>query len=53
MRTEKDKFGEMQLEDEKLCGIQTARAAGKFFLEYKKTDLRLVYAIVTVKKLPR
>lgn len=50
MRTEKDKIGEMQLEDEKLYGIQTARAAGNFALEYKKTDLRLVYAIVTVKK---
>jgi aspartate ammonia-lyase len=50
MRTEKDKTGEVQLEDEKLYGIQTARAAENFALDYKKTDMRLIYAIATVKK---
>lgn len=50
MRTEKDKIGEVQLEDEKLYGIQTARAAANFALSYKKNDLRLIYAMVTVKK---
>ncbi len=50
MRTEKDKIGEMNLEDEKLYGIQTARAAQNFALHYKRTDMQLIYAIVTVKK---
>ena len=50
MRTEKDKIGEMNLEDDKLYGIQTARAAENFALDYKRTDLQLVYAIVTIKK---
>lgn len=50
MRTEKDKIGEMHLQDEKMYGIQTARAVDNFALDYKKTDMRLIYAIVTVKK---
>lgn len=50
MRLEKDKIGEIQIEDERLYGIQTARAAGNFALGYKKTDLHLVNAIVIVKK---
>ncbi|MDF2987846.1 MAG: aspartate ammonia-lyase [Eubacterium sp.] len=50
MRTEKDKLGEIHLEDDALYGIQTARAAGNFGLDYKKTNMHLVYAIVTVKK---
>lgn len=50
MRTEKDLIGEMQLEDDILYGIQTARAAKNFALQYKKTNLQLIYAIVTVKK---
>lgn len=50
MRTEKDKIGELKLEDEGLYGIQTARAVQNFALDYKRTDMRLVYAIVTVKK---
>ncbi|MFZ5974981.1 MAG: aspartate ammonia-lyase [Bacillota bacterium] len=50
MRTEKDALGEVQLEDEALYGIQTARAKENFALDYKKTDLRLIYAIVKVKK---
>jgi len=50
MRTEKDRIGEMSLADDKLYGIQTARAVQNFALDYKRTNLRLVYAIVTVKK---
>lgn len=50
MRTEKDKIGEIRIEDDKPYGIQTARAAENFALDYKKTSLRLTYAIVTVKK---
>lgn len=50
MRTEKDKIGEIQIEDGKPYGIQTARAAENFALDYKKASLQLIYAIVTVKK---
>ncbi|MEW9124729.1 MAG: aspartate ammonia-lyase [Thermotaleaceae bacterium] len=50
MRSERDKLGEIQLEDEKLYGIQTARAVDNFKLDYKKTNLQLIYAIVTIKK---
>jgi aspartate ammonia-lyase len=50
MRLEKDKLGEVTLEDNTLYGIQTARAKENFALEYKKVNLRLIYAIVTVKK---
>ena len=50
MRTEKDKTGEVHLEDGTLYGIQTARAAENFTLGYRKTRMPLIYAIVTVKK---
>lgn len=50
MRSERDRIGEILLEDEKLYGIQTARAADNFKLDYKKTNLQLIYAIVTIKK---
>lgn len=50
MRTESDKIGEMQLGDDILYGIQTARAVENFALHYKKTHKELIYAIVTVKK---
>lgn len=50
MRSERDRIGEILLEDEKLYGIQTARAAENFKLDYKKTNLQLIYAIVTIKK---
>lgn len=50
MRIEKDKLGEIELEDHVLYGIQTARAKENFALENKKTNLRLIYAIVKVKK---
>lgn len=50
MRTEKDKIGEIELEDECLYGIQTARAVENFKLSYKKTERNLIYAMITVKK---
>lgn len=50
MRTEKDKIGEVKLEDDCLYGIQTARAVDNFKLSYKTADRNLIYAIVTVKK---
>jgi aspartate ammonia-lyase len=50
MRTEKDNIGEMQLGDEVPYGLQTARAAANFALNYRKASLRLIYAIVTIKK---
>ena len=50
MRTEKDKTGEVHLEDGTLYGIQTARAAENFTLGCRKTRMPLIYAIVTVKK---
>ena len=50
MRTEKDKLGTMELEDNVLYGIQTARAAKNFDLKHKKTQMRLINAIVLVKK---
>lgn len=50
MRIEADKIGEMRIGDKTPYGIQTARAAENFALGYKKTNLRLIYAITTVKK---
>nr|WP_042331383.1 aspartate ammonia-lyase [Desulfosporosinus orientis] len=50
MGSEKDKLGEILLEDETLYGIHTARAMANFKLEHKRTNLQLIYALVTVKK---
>lgn len=50
MRKEVDRLGEKTLEDEALYGLQTARAKDNFSLAYKKTNLNLIYAIVTIKK---
>ena len=50
MRKETDQIGEIELEDSILYGIQTARAKDNFALNYKKTNLRLIYAMVKVKK---
>ncbi|KPU45206.1 fumarate hydratase class II [Oxobacter pfennigii] len=50
MRIEKDRLGEVQLDDHILYGIQSARAKDNFSVNYKKTSLRLIYAIVKVKK---
>lgn len=50
MRTEQDELGSALLPDHALYGLQTARALDNFALAYKPVNLRLVYAIVTVKK---
>ncbi len=50
MRREEDDIGKLQLDDEILYGIQTARAMANFDLQDKKTDKELIYAMVTVKK---
>lgn len=50
MRTEKDNLGEVEIEDNIFYGIQTARAINNFDIGYKKTNMQLIYAIVTVKK---
>jgi len=50
MRKEKDKLGEMELTDDMLYGLQTARAKDNFALGYGKTNLKLIYAIVKIKK---
>lgn len=50
MRLEKDKLGEISMPDEALYGIQTARAAENFKVSGRAVHLRLVYAMVTVKK---
>ena len=50
MRTEKDKLGALELDDNVLYGIQTARAAKNFDLKHKKAQMRLINAIVLVKK---
>ncbi len=50
MRTEKDRLGEISLEDDILYGLQSARAKENFSLRYKKTNLQLIYSIVKIKK---
>jgi aspartate ammonia-lyase len=50
LRKEKDNLGEVSLPDDALYGIQSVRARDNFALEYRPVNLRLVYAIVTVKK---
>ncbi|MDR1204236.1 MAG: aspartate ammonia-lyase [Peptococcaceae bacterium] len=50
MRIERDGIGEIQLPDEALYGIQSARARENFRLGYKPTHMRLIYAMVQVKK---
>jgi aspartate ammonia-lyase len=50
MRIEKDLLGDMKLADDKIYGINTARAAENFSLQHKKVNLSLIYAIVMIKK---
>ncbi len=50
MRTEKDMLGQMQLEDDTLYGIHTARAVENFALGGRRTNLRLIHAMAQVKK---
>ena len=50
MRTERDKLGAVDLPDDALYGIQSARARDNFSLGYKPANRRLAHAIVKVKK---
>jgi len=50
VRVEKDSLGEKQLAECAIYGIQTARAIDNFNLNYKKTDISLIYAIIQIKK---
>jgi aspartate ammonia-lyase len=50
MRAEKDELGERSLPDEALYGLETVRAQDNFALDYRRVNLRLVYAVVKVKK---
>ena len=50
MRVEKDVIGEIQLPDDCLYGINTARAMDNFKLNNHKTNRNLIRAIVIVKK---
>jgi len=50
MRSEKDKIGELLLAEDTLYGIHTARAVENFPISGRRVQLKLVYAIATVKK---
>jgi aspartate ammonia-lyase len=50
MRTERDELGERELPDDALYGLQSHRAGENFALGYKKTNIRLIRAMVTIKK---
>jgi aspartate ammonia-lyase len=50
MRSEKDRLGERQLPEDALYGLQSLRAQENFPMAYKKTDQRLIHAMVKVKK---
>lgn len=50
MRIERDILGTKKLSDDAAYGINTVRAAENFDLCHKKTNMRLIYAVVQVKK---
>jgi aspartate ammonia-lyase len=50
MRTEKDELGEHSLPAAALYGLETVRARDNFALDYRRVNLRLVHALVKVKK---
>jgi aspartate ammonia-lyase len=50
MRVEKDSLGEAALPGDALYGLQSLRARDNFALDYRGTNRRLIYAMVTVKK---
>jgi aspartate ammonia-lyase len=50
MRIEKDGFGELELPEDCLYGIQSERARRNFDLNDKRTALPLIYAMVRIKK---
>jgi len=50
MRKETDSIGIIELQDGVLYGSQAARAKENFALDYRRVDMRLIYAAVIVKK---
>ncbi|MDR1509160.1 MAG: aspartate ammonia-lyase [Synergistaceae bacterium] len=50
MRAERDRLGEMNLPDDALYGLQSARARDNFPLSHKRVNRRLIHAMVKVKK---
>lgn len=50
MRKEKDKIGELEFVEDVAYGLQTARAKDNFALDYRRTNLKLIYNIVKIKK---
>lgn len=50
MRTETDKIGQMELQDNEIYGLQTKRSAMNFDLNHKRTNLHLIYSMVKIKK---
>ncbi|MDR1507373.1 MAG: aspartate ammonia-lyase [Treponema sp.] len=49
-RVEKDGIGEMVLPGDALYGLESARARENFSLDYRPVNMRLVYAMVKIKK---
>jgi aspartate ammonia-lyase len=49
-RIERDSLGEVELPKDALYGLQTRRGADNFALNYKKTNPRLLRAMILVKK---
>lgn len=50
MRTETDLLGSLDLPDDALFGIHSARARDNFALRYRRTNPRLLRAVIIVKK---
>ncbi|MDR2184388.1 MAG: aspartate ammonia-lyase [Treponema sp.] len=50
MRIERDGLGEVELPRDALYGIQSARAGDNFALGYRRVNMRLIRAMVMVKK---
>lgn len=49
-RTETDSLGSMNIKNKYYYGIHTKRAIDNICLNYKKTNIKLIYSLVTVKK---
>lgn len=49
-RTEKDSLGSIEIENVHYYGIHTKRSLDNFKLDYKKTNIKLIHSLVTVKK---
>lgn len=50
LRTEQDSLGSVNIENKYYYGIQTQRSLNNFKLNYKQTNIKLIYSLVTVKK---